>query len=530
VALESFGSITGASDIVGNWSLDDEHVMTLLADGESMEAGSTEIKIGSCDAGWQIESGVRLIIDVEDRPTPCRIDPLVLDPLVQGLAVGNNEVYRTGPNTLTVVIAGRDVYRLNATVETVLASTGDPEVDGFLEAAAGSTWVLLPSADEDPFQIDRPYLTIGDPRTGALALDGYSGCTSVNSESAWQHGPDGFTVAVAAARACRGQLPLDLVDFNIVDDQLVVTRPDGESVSLDRLEVIADPASIDGRWQTSGITDSELVIDRKDFRLRLAGCTTRFKIGTSVGSLGTTGWESNAADCTGDELSLSRALVESTITAHVTPTGDMLILEARSATHRTLVFALPYLGPVVDPNTISFEHGSAFGYREGDVVTADDALAHVATLLGPPTHDTGWFDTTPDPTITDHEDCMGARTIRTLWWHDFSLSFFEHQGVEQLWTWTVGDTRITRNGDRREPYLPALSDKSELTSDSDIPIGIGSTTSDLVDAYGNQATALNTTPDLFDDGAVFWSVGSTGFQVLVRDDIVIGFGAQISFC
>jgi hypothetical protein len=190
----------------------------------------------------------------------------------------------------------------------------------------------------------------------------------------------------------------------------------------------------------------------------------------------------------------------------------------------------PLESPDVDPTTISFEGGSAFGYLVGEVVTADEALAHVSSLLGPPTHDTGWFDTAPDPAITDHEDCMGHHTQRTLWWHDFSLSFWELQGTEQLWTWTVGDTRITRNGDRREPYLPDLADRSGLTSDSDIPIGIGSTTADLIDAYGNQVRSENTPLDLFDDGAVFWSVGDTGFQVLVRDEVVIGFGSQISFC
>jgi hypothetical protein len=206
--------------------------------------------------------------------------------------------------------------------------------------------------------------------------------------------------------------------------------------------------------------------------------------------------------------------------------GDVLLIESQSAKRRPIVFALPAAGPLLDPTTVSTELGSAFGYQPGDEVAADEIESHVTSLLGPPTHDTDWFVTPNDPTITDHEDCMGGNTTRVLWWHDLSFVVWQHSdGTERLFAWSIGDIRATRYGDRREPYIAPATDRSGITADGRLPIGVGTATTDVTDAYPD---LIQATGPRFDDDATTWQVGQV--TLIVLNESVVGVGNEIYFC
>jgi hypothetical protein len=260
--------------------------------------------------------------------------------------------------------------------------------------------------------------------------------------------------------------------------------------------------------------------------IRLGNCTTSFALEGAL--LTTGGW--GVDGCVGSELSLSRALETSEFEGsfrQVHISGDVLIIEAHSAKRRALVFALQWIGPLTDPDTISFETGSAFGFLPADAVTADEIEAHVSSILGPPTHDTGWFVTPDDPTITDHEDCMGGNTTRVLWWHDLSFVVWQFpDGTESLFAWSVGDILATRFGDRREPYLPEPGDRSNVTSGTPA-IGIGTPGDEVLTAYPElQQAAIDFAEP--NDRKQLWQVGPV--TIILLDGRVIGFGNEVHFC
>jgi hypothetical protein len=254
--------------------------------------------------------------------------------------------------------------------------------------------------------------------------------------------------------------------------------------------------------------------------------------------LETDGWPQDPSSCLedpgdADGARLIEALVAG-VEAHWEPLGQALVLA-----NDRFVFRLGAGSTPLDRTRIDFATGSAFGFRPGDVVSSDDVLGEVSAVLGQATHDTGWFVTASSGNLDG--DCMAGRTTRTIWWNDFSMSFWRRNlddGTtdEVVWTWTVGDTRASRFEDRREPYLPPADARSGLTTGTDIPISVGSTEQDLADAYGN--LLVRSAGPTLDDGATSWhDAGDAGWElhgvsaiVLTRDGIVIGFGSAMQFC
>ncbi len=430
--------------------------------------------------------------------------------------------------TLTVLLRPADEFLPPTPDDTA----GEPAVEAFIDAVGGRTFVLLP--DGGDVAIDRPYITFQDASDPELAVEGFGGCMSFFGRGTWSDAGDGYV-------SLDGGISVGTAGCSPGDDLVTVSNTTRFGVSGEVLDVVGDETTwslvaidglpvpnleqLGGRWSVGD--EGNLIVDPSQSRLLLGGCQTTIATRPGSAYLGTDGWK--GTDCAGTELSLMRALEMSETQQAINQVhlaGDVLVIDSHSAKRRPIVFALHAAGPLLDPTTVSIELGSAFGYQPADEITADEIEAHVSSLLGPTTYDTGWFVTPNDPTITDHEDCMGDNTTRVLWWHDLSFVVWRHfDGTERLFAWSVGDVRATRHGDRREPYVAPATDRSDITTDGSLPIGVGTIAGDVTDAYPDVIQAAGPT---FDDGATTWQVGRVTLVVL--NDMIVGVGNEIHFC
>ena len=257
-----------------------------------------------------------------------------------------------------LVLASTDQVRVFEAYAPTLPPPALTTVDEFLGVAAGHTWVSLPTAVEADPTVDRPYVTIGDPRDGALSVDGFGGCAAYFSESPWIATDTGLAIdpehslgtsvpgvtdvdVDCADRAAR----LDITDdtrFALDGDQVVVTNGESNTalVALDALP-LATADEIDGSWRTTTDGD-DLSFDTRDGTVSIGGCSAAYGVDASTVAVDV--W-SGGNDCIGSESSLTRALVESVVTPRITDDGSLLVLEARSAKRRPIVFALPRSTP-----------------------------------------------------------------------------------------------------------------------------------------------------------------------------------------
>jgi hypothetical protein len=405
-----------------------------------------------------------------------------------------------------------------------------PAAEAFAVAVAGRTFVLLPESSDTA--IERPYLSFPDT-DDEFTVVGSGGCTRLIGRGGWADAGGGvvsldgsltvgtegcspgddvmpFSASTRLRMSATSSDVLDIVDTsgsrNLVD---VDALP---RASLDQLE---------GRWSAG--TDDQLIIDPQQSLMLIDGCRTAIDL---VGSqLTTSGW--TGPECSAREL-LRAMDTENTSDSEIQVrlADDLLVIIANSPDQPTQVFTLSAAGPLADPTTISVDLGSAFGYRPGDEVTASEIETRVSALLGPPTHDTGWFVTPSNTAITEEEDCMGGNTTRVLWWNDLSYIVWQlPDGTERLYAWSIGDPRAVRIGDRREPYTPDASDRSGILTDGALPIGVGTGTPDVAEAYPD---AIPSAGAVFEDGASTWGLGRSTLVVL--DDTVVGLGSEVFFC
>lgn len=94
---------------------------------------------------------------------------------------------------------------------------------------------------------------------------------------------------------------------------------------------------------------------------------------------------------------------------------------------------------------------------------------------------------------------------------------------------SAGETRFEQlslgNGDRREPYAPAATTRSEVTTDGLLPVGVGTAAHDVIEAYPD---AIPSTGAVFEDGAVTWQLGRA--TLIVLDDTMVGLGSEVFLC
>ena len=450
-----------------------------------------------------------------------------------------------GSPDLTAFRNGDELYLVDDAVALRLTPAGAR--DAAAELLAGKRWII------DTVQGRRyplglaAYLEV-TPQVQPI-IQGYDGCNWYGATGSVAltagglrleiSGVESTAVDCAADRAV-GPVDGDIVVTSLGADEMTWTNPAGAErsfVNLDSLPA-ATAAELPGRWvlEGSGLSHIDLTPDDGSGAgtLGIGTCAVGWKLDTR---LTTDGWPDDPYSCLdGSADDGSSRLIEALLAGvevRREPTSQALILSNTS-----FVFRLGAGETALDPSGIVLATGSAYGYRPGEVVSVDDARDQLATTLGPPTHDTGWFTT--ETTTSQDGDCMGGRVTRTLWWDDLSMSFWRINGEsgpeELLWTWTVGDTHASRLEDRREAYLPPPEARSGLTTEADIPIGVGSTEQDLIDAYGSRLERLG--GPALDDGTAAWSaVGVIGWElhgnpvlVLTRDGVVTGFGSAIPFC
>jgi hypothetical protein len=538
VALDSLPAARTAAEMRNTWWNPGTGAITFTPTGRLSDSGGLAVAIGQCDTSGTIADGY--LTTSEPIEATCVVVPEADPDLIGRLADGNSRWYRYDTLLLMESERGVDLFDVYSTLVTPPGdATPGTAVAAFTDAVAGRTFVLLPDGDDTA--IDRPYITFQDPSDPELAFEGWTGCMGFFGKGTWEPRDGGAVafhgLATYSPPGCDlpsggigGDGTFELVSnkiettFEVAGDALLITT--GSTRRLVAIDALPIPSleQLGGRWSAG--EEGELTVDWPQSQLLAGGCRTTV---TMLGSadLGTDGWR--GTDCLGTELSLMRALQTSETQQSVNKVhlaDDVLLIDSGSAKRRLIVFALPYAGPLLDPTTVSIELGSAFGYRPNDEVTADEIEAHVSSLLGPTTHDTGWFVTPIDPTITDSEDCMGGRTTRVLWWHDLSLAMWRPaDGAERLFAWSIGDIRATRSGDRREPYVAAVTDRSDITTEGRFPIGVGTAAGDVIDAYPD---VIQSTGPAFDDGARTWQIGPVTF--VVRDDTVVGVGNEISFC
>ncbi len=187
---------------------------------------------------------------------------------------------------------------------------------------------------------------------------------------------------------------------------------------------------------------------------------------------------------------------------------------------------------------VALERGQVFGLGPdwyGEAVppeqTADDTVTQIAAILGPVGADTGWYELELTG-VGDDPQCLAGAEYRVLWWGDLSIAFRRLDGLELLWTWSVGDPRASGFGDRNEPAVTETGSATGLVTEAGI--GVGSELEDLLDAYPDR---LISTGDDADGSVLYVSAGgqwpeltNSSIGVTVRDGQVTGYASTLSLC
>jgi hypothetical protein len=180
----------------------------------------------------------------------------------------------------------------------------------------------------------------------------------------------------------------------------------------------------------------------------------------------------------------------------------------------TTTQALPPLARAID-----LRAGTAFGVGPGPGTNPDVVLATLTPALGAPTRDTGWY-VTPSRAA----DCLGGQRQRILRWGSLSYAFW-HSNTDVLWSWTLGDSNATGDGDRREPH-PIVESPVIAATTAD-GIGVGTRLAVLQARFDSRVTVA---PDR--RSASLPVPNGNGSVVLVSLDhgVVTGIGGRLAFC
>jgi hypothetical protein len=189
--------------------------------------------------------------------------------------------------------------------------------------------------------------------------------------------------------------------------------------------------------------------------------------------------------------------------------------------------AVPGFGSAV----LDLQTQKIFGFGVGPA-SSDQVKKDVSAQMGSVTNDTGWY-TLPNTTADGIGDCLADIDSRVLRWGDLSIAFWKaDDGTEQIWSWSVGDPSVSGWKDRREPNIPASPERSGLRTTTGI--GVGSTFTEVSDAYGDQFQFIPLTPD--DASGIHLAAGAldqqTGSSVsmLEKSGFITGIGATLTFC
>lgn len=313
--------------------------------------------------------------------------------------------------------------------------------------------------------------------------------------------------------------------------RLVADDGDLTYVALDDVSTLAAPADLIGSWSLNGWSPR---IDITASSATIGTCAVQLT--PVAGGIRFDGWPQEPSDCLGSDPPYVAALLLDLVTRPVTAyrSEDRLILfgDSRGAVQ------LSRVDLIAEPDRITIEAGAAFGLVPGGGASADTELIRIEQILGPVDHDTGWYSVPLSDYSDGTADCLGGRDYRVLWWGDLSLAFWRADDVpESLWAWSVGDKRVSLWGDRRETYSPPADASSGLATETGI--AIGTSEGDVLTTYGALFTKFDPLAEdfggtVYDSGGYLLPYSPTGASVgatfLVRDGVVVGFGASLRFC
>jgi hypothetical protein len=155
----------------------------------------------------------------------------------------------------------------------------------------------------------------------------------------------------------------------------------------------------------------------------------------------------------------------------------------------------------------------------------------VTAQLGPVTNDTDWY-TLPTTSAGGTSNCLANQESRILRWGDLSIAFWNKDGAESIWSWSVGDPAVSGYGDRREPNIPASPTPTRLQTPQGI--AVGSTFDDLSDAYGETFQFFPLTPE--DTSGIHIATpeaktpAGANLSLMELGGPIVGIGSTIKFC
>lgn len=106
---------------------------------------------------------------------------------------------------------------------------------------------------------------------------------------------------------------------------------------------------------------------------------------------------------------------------------------------------------------------------------------------------------------------------RVLRWGNVSYAFW-HSNVYVLWSWTLGDTRASGWGDRREPH--PIIERPVVKATTVGGLGVGTPAAVL-------QRRLGVSFSLFDNGR---GATAAALHVSIAHGVVTGYGGTLSFC